>query len=133
MEPPRKVQQPQRPKRVSKRSRLPKTQQDSAKGSCSDEEADGLLTLKESPCLDVPYPTGEAVNDIPTETCRTHKETPGSKDAVESQAQIGLANEQCEVEQADVGESQGRPARQRRPPSLFTYMCMKHPVSITLL
>ena len=41
----------------------------------------------ESPCLDVSYPTREAVNDRP-------KETPGSEDAVEYQAQVGPANEQ---------------------------------------
>ena len=82
-------------KRVSKRKRLPKTPQDSDEGSCSDEETDGLLTFTpvqsgrviESPCLDVSYPTREAVNDRP-------KETPGSEDAVEYQAQVGPANEQ---------------------------------------
>ncbi|KAL9979638.1 hypothetical protein ACROYT_G017323 [Oculina patagonica] len=115
-----------KPKRVSRRSKSSKTAPDSSRESSSDEEPDGILTF--TPLQDegmrepqVSNPNSEAASDLPANHQVPHEETSNGADAVGFQEPAEPVVEPSEGNQSDIGETQERPSRQRRAPTLFTY------------
>ena len=115
-----------KPKRVSRRSKSSKTAPDSSRESSSDEDPDGILTF--TPLQDkgmrepqVSNPTSEAASDLPANHQVPHEETSNGADAVEFQEPAEPVVEPSEENHSDIEETQERPSRQRRAPTLFTY------------
>lgn len=105
---------------------MSKTAPDSSRESSSAEEIDGILTF--TPLQNegmrepqVSNPSSEAVSDLSTNHQVPHEEMSNARDAVEFQEPAEPVAEASEGNQSDVRETQERPSRQRRAPTLFTY------------
>ena len=118
-----------KPKRVWKRSKSPSPPPHPSQESSSDEEPDGIMTFspvrdqeeREPESSTVFDPTNGAASDPPPNHQNTHEETSLDADAAEFQLPADPVGETSERNQADHVEDNGRPTRQRRAPTLFTY------------
>ena len=124
-----------KPKRVWKRSKSPTPPPNPSQESSYEEELDGIMTFspvqdqeeREPESSTVFNTTNEAVSDPPPNHQNTYEETALDADAAEFQLPADPVSETSERNQADHVEVNGRPSRQRRAPTLFTYVTLGTP------